>query len=218
MITITPKCDTYESDVKLARNLIRFYKVLAFLPAVFLFVLGIVLAFVEAVCLIISAVGILYLALSLPLFSAWFKKINDRAVKKFMEYYEPSSVNVSAKLLEDNKDFTSTIGSGNPLICWVGISQLNYITAKMPFLSTLKLRKTPLGTYDAYVHSDFGCLCIPLDNIDHYRDGSLVCKAGYDVYKFKFEDEKAFDRFIPQKEFYFAAEKKGETGFNSPRF
>ena len=56
---------------------------------------------------------------------------------------------------------------------------------------------------------DFGMLSIPIADIDHYRESTMVCKYGNsDLCKITFSDAKALDFLIPLKDYYYQSEKK----------
>ena len=47
-------------------------------------------------------------------------------------------------------------------------------------------------------------LSIPIADIDHYRESTMVCKYGNsDLCKITFSDAKALDFLIPLKEYYY---------------
>ena len=140
--------------------------------------------------------------------SPLFKKETKQIVKKFVKYYKPSQAAVSITLIDDNQNFAPRIRLGNPLLCWNEQEQLNFITSKIYQIQDLSLMKTTVAKFDELVNSDFGELNIPHSDIDHYRESTLVCKYGADICRLKFSDEKAFEKFIATKEYYYASHKK----------
>ena len=210
MIQITQKCNTYAQDAQSARTLIKFRKTIIIVPTILLIVLGIVLAIVATpACLIVSALGLLYCGVIIPVLSTKFKKLCATICDKYKAFYNPSENTVSAVIVDDNKGFAVKCSVGNPLSCWLETEQLNYITSKIYGLGYCTLKRTSTFEFDSLVNSDFGCLRVPLKDIDHYREGTLVCKYGSEICKIKFQDDKAFDSFIAQKEYYYITEKKG---------
>ncbi|MBD5092198.1 MAG: hypothetical protein HDT36_02305 [Clostridiales bacterium] len=210
MIQITPKCNSYAQEVSSAQTLIKFRKTIIIVPTLLLIVLGIILAIVATpACLIVSALGLLYCGIIIPTLSSVFKKLCATICDKYKAFYKPSSSAVSAVIVDDNKGFAVKCSKGNPLFCWLETEQLNYIASNILGLRNCVLKRTSLSQFNSLVNSDFGRLCVPLKDIDHYREGTLVCKYGSEICKIKFQDDKAFDIFIAQKEYYFITEKKG---------
>ena len=209
MLQILAKCTTYDDDVKKSRTLIKAKRLIGLLPTIALLILGVALAIAASVyCLIISAIGLLYGLIISCVLSNIFKKNNAKIVAKFVEYYHPNQNVLHTTIVDDNKGICALIRFGNPLLCWSETESLRYITSKIYNLNSLKLKSTKLTTFDAIMASDFGELHIPMGDIDHYRETTLVCRYGNDVCRLKFENEKAFETFIAQKEYYYASNKK----------
>ena len=58
---------------------------------------------------------------------------------------------------------------------------------------------------------NFGMLSIPIADIDHYRESTMVCKYGNsDLCKITFSDAKALDFLIPLKDYYYQSKKKAD--------
>lgn len=210
MLEILPKCTTYDNEVKQARKLIQLKYVFLILPSIIIIAIGAVLAYIlrQPYLLILSAIGILYLIIISAIMTKRFDRLTKEISKKFLDYYKPNQSAVLISLMDDNKGFTPKVSAGNPLMCWMEQEQLNFISSKICLVQNLKLMKCSAADFDKLINSDFGKLQVSLGDIDHYREATLVCKYGSDICRLKFADEKAFEKFIPTKEYYYASHKK----------
>lgn len=209
MIQITQKCNAYLDEADSARNLIKYHKLIAIAPTAFLVILGLALAvYAHIACLAIVAAGILYIVIINSVLSSAFENKCKAIAEKYSKFYAPSGSVVFTTIVDDNKGYAAACLKGNPLWCWLKTEQLNFVSSSVPTVVNLALKSTTLDKFNAIINSDFGCLCIPVKDVDHYRDGTLVCKYGSEVCKLTFKDDKAFDAFIAKKDFYFITEKK----------
>lgn len=211
MISIENKCQTYEKEVQDALNLLKRRKIIIILPTCLLVALGVALAIIFVskiwIGITICFIGLLWLLLGNKILQSRFEKLNDTIVKKFNEYYSPYD-HVYATMVADNKQFTNIVRLGNPLICWKDKDALNYIGTSIYQLPKLKIEKCQIEEYSSLLSGDFGKLVVPISDVDHYREKTLVCKMPNTVLKITFADAVALDKFIPQKDFYFITEKK----------
>lgn len=210
MIQVTERCKKYDEEVAKAISLIKYRKLILVFPIIILTIailfLWVKVSVIFALFLIPVAV---YGLIINPILSHSFKKHNENILSIFTAYYKPLATALPAKLIDDNKGFSNIVNRVQ-LTCWLENEQLHYITSELECLPNLILKQTSVATYQSIVRKDFGKLEVPLKDIDNYRDGVLSCKFGSSVCRLKFEGEKALDCFIPQKEFYFNAEKKNK--------
>lgn len=208
MVNIENKCPTYEKEAQDALNILKRRKLIIILPTVLLVALGVVLAiFASVFCLAICLLGVLWLLLGNVILQSRFDKLNTAIAKNFTEYYSPYN-NVYATMVEDNHQIANRVRLGNPLICWKDRDALNYIGSSIYKLPNLKIKNCKPEEYTSLLSGDFGKLVVPINDVDHYREKTLVCKMPNAVLKMTFADAVALDNFIPQKDFYFTAEKK----------
>lgn len=115
------------------------------------------------------------------------------------------------EITNDNQGFIKVIYTGNNLYAWTSSEALCFISAKPLAVNKLRLMKTSKDTFLDLIRSDFGCLIVPLKEIDHYRECVMVCSFGANnLCKFTFSDSIMLDHLIPRKDFYYQSKKKSE--------
>lgn len=210
MIQITERCKKYDEEVAKAISLIKYRKFIFLFPIIILTISILILwIMVSSVFAWFLIPVVIYGLIINPILSSSFRKHNENILSIFTSFYKPLSTALPAKLIDDNKGFSNILRNVQ-LMCWLENEELHYITSEFENLPDLILKETPLGVYENIIRKDFGKLEIPLKDIDNYRDAVLSCKYGSSVCRLKFEGEKALDCFIPQKEFYYNAEKKNK--------
>lgn len=235
MINISNKCNNYDADVKQAENLLRFKKVIFIAPCVLFAILSIVLWIATSnatmlALLIIPVVYVIVMAIILPMiFDKHCKAIVDEYFKyysvsnneqqtlladvsKYQELLGGEGKNVSAPwcvLVNDNQGFTQKMRKDNVLFT----RNVNNSLKCVSVFPILIAKETYFGARAGYVKGlvayDTGCLTIPIDDIDHYRENMMTCSFGADALcKITFSNSAMMDALIPKKDFYYQTSKK----------
>lgn len=237
MICIVKKGDTYAADVRQARNLVKFKKLILIFPTVVLAVLAIALAIVlkNVALLLIAVAAVAYVVVMLATLPSLYKKLCGNIAQKYMEYYKTPEgqrqallscasgsnagiVNpngyplVLTKLKEDNVGFCNSIGQQNMLYFWLDNDCLKAISILPIGIATTKYTKMSVSGFDGIIGNDFGRFEIPVNEVDHYRENTLVCAwQNGNLLKLKFENATMMDALIPRKDFYYQSKKKSDV-------
>lgn len=214
------KCDTYNPEVEANRKLIRLYKVIVFLPAIFLGVLGIALfiamlatkaisAGASAAFLIFVVVGLLYGLIMNSVLNNKFEVNNGMILDKFNDFYKVPQKPEYAHITADNKGIVTKVNQYGPnqLLIYIQDNSLFFVTSGLFALRTVTLRHS--SSFEDILKKDFGALVIPIDDIDNYKDTTVMITFKDSVLKITFDTQKFLDNYIPTKDFYFNADKKG---------
>ena len=213
------RCDTYNPDVDANRKLIKLYKVIVYLPAIFLGILGIALFIAmlatkamkpgpSAAFLILVAVGALYGLIMNSVLNHKFEANNGAIIDKFNDFYKVSQKPEYAQITADNKGIVSKVNQygANQLSVYIQDNSLFFVTAEIYALGTLTLRHSE--KFEDILKKDFGALIIPIDDIDNYKDTTVMITFKDSVLKITYNTQKFLDNYIPTKDFYFNADKK----------
>lgn len=235
MISISEKCHSYDEEVKKAKRILSARGAILCLPMVLFAVLSIALsiAYQNAVLLSILIVPVLYEAIIIAILNNKFAKLCRIIVDKYYQYYEVSDNNkkVLNKIARkdysyegsyfdfpslcaidnDNKGYSMVIMRSNSLYSFVKNDALNFISVVPMTINKFDYLKTSAGVLSNVLNYDFGMLSIPISEIDHYRENTLVCKFGAnDLCKITFRDTNALDFLIPLKDYYYQSKKKAD--------
>ena len=99
----------------------------------------------------------------------------------------------------------------NSLFAFVKNDYINFISVIPMTINKYEYFKTSIYELAEFFKYDFGMLSIPIADIDHYRESTMVCKYGNsDLCKITFSDAKALDFLIPLKDYYYQSKKKAD--------
>lgn len=235
MISISEKCHSYDEEVKKAKRILSTKGIILYLPTILLAVLAIVLTIVcaNAALLAVLFVPFFYVVTIITVLNNKFTKLCRSIVDKYYQYYAISDNN--KKLLDqiavkgysyrnynvafpslcsidsDNKGYSSVIMPNNSLYAFVKNDSINFISVIPMTINKYEYFKTSAYELSSILKYDFGMLSIPISEIDHYRESTMVCKYGSnDLCKITFSDAKALDFLIPLKDYYYQSKKKAD--------
>lgn len=235
MILISDKCHSYDEEIKKIRNMIAMKKFIFTFPTVFLVLLSVVLSIVckTAAFLTINILVIIYVVALRVALPPTFSNLCKNAVKKYFEFYGISESTATmldkiatrnyvynsqaypnlplCMLMGDNKGYIDLIGHNNSLFVWTNGQSLRFISVVPITINKFKYFGTSKYEIDNRVSADFGSLIIPIEQIDHYRENTMVCDFGENsLCKFSFSDSQMLDILIPKKDFYYQSKKKND--------
>lgn len=112
-------------------------------------------------------------------------------------------------ITNDNQGWLKVVHSSNLLYARIINETLCFISAKPISISKVKLTKLSKEEFLDIINSDFGCMKIPLNEIDHYRECVMVCSLRTNsLCKITFSDSIMLDNLIPTKDFYYQSKKR----------
>jgi len=235
VISISEKCHSYDEEVKKAKSILSSKGVILYLPTILLAILAIALAIVchNAALLAILFVPFFYVVIIITVLNNKFTKLCRTIADKYYQYYAISDNN--KKLLDqiavkgysyrkynvafpslcaidnDNKGYSVVIMQKNSLYAFVKNDAINFISVVPMSINKYEYLKTSTDELTAVLKYDFGMLSIPISEIDHYRESTMVCRYGSsDLCKITFSDAKALDFLIPLKDYYYQSKKKAD--------
>ena len=140
------------------------------------------------------------------------RKLLDQVTMKGYSY---RNYNVALPSLcaidSDNKGYSVVIMQKNSLFAFVKNDSINFISVIPMTINKYEYFKTSIYELAEILKYDFGMLSIPIADIDHYRESTMVCKYGNsDLCKITFSDAKALDFLIPLKDYYYQSKKKAD--------
>lgn len=235
MISISEKCHSYDEEVKKVKRILSAKKVILYLPTILLAVLAIALAIVckKVALLAILVVPFFYVVTMITVLNSTFTKLCRSITDKYYQYYDVSEDNkkilnqITVKgfsygkykvdfpllccIVGDNKGYHNVIMDGNGLFAFVRDDAINFISVVPMSINKYEYFKTSTDELSAVLKYDFGMLSIPIADIDHYRESTMVCKFGdSDLCKITFSNGKTLDFLIPLKDFYYQSKKKAD--------
>lgn len=240
MITISHYCDTCKAEVKQAERLLSAKKVILILPTLLLLVLSIALAIVfkNVALLAIAIVAVAYVIVMVVVLQSVFSKKCKSIVEKYYDFYKideqnkklldacivknysystmqklysQTSNSALCSIVADNQGYLNIIGASNSLYAWEKDDSVCFISVLPMSLNKLRYFVTDKAQFCSIAQSDFGCLIVPMNVIDHYRENVMVCTFGANsLCKFTFSDSNMLDQLIPKKDFYYQSKKKNE--------
>lgn len=235
MISISEKCHSYDEEVKKAKRILSTKGIILYLPTILLVILAVVLIIVcaDAALLAVLFVPFFYVVIIITVLNNKFTKLCRCIVDKYYQYYAITDNN--KKLLDqvamkgysyrnynvalpslcaidsDNKGYSVVIMQRNSLFAFVKNDSINFISVIPMTINKYEYFKTSIYELTEILKYDFGMLSIPIADIDHYRESTMVCKYGNsDLCKITFSDAKALDFLIPLKDYYYQSKKKAD--------
>lgn len=233
MISISEKCHSYDEEVKKAKSILSTKGIILYLPTILSAILAIVftIVFANAAMLAILFVPFFYVVTIITVLNNKFTKLCRSIADKYYQYYAISdntkklldqiavkgysyrSYNVAFPSLcsidSDNKGYSAVVMRGNSLYAFVKNDSINFISVVPLTINKYEYFKTSVYELTAILKYDFGMLSIPIADIDHYRESTMVCKYGdSDLCKITFTDAKVLDFLIPLKDYYYQSKKK----------
>ncbi len=209
MVQIKPKSTEYEQYANTALNLLKFKMVIMIAPAVALALIGIAIGiFASWYGLIVSAIGVIYFLVSKPILSASFKKNTQEILQIYLKHYSPLQNGATTNVVKDNRDFATRINPSIVLYAWNNASTINYVSNAMLGIGKLDFGSTSVEKLQSLLATDFGMLVVPKEEVDHYRDATIVCPDSQGVLRITFSNDDILDKAIPTKEYYYSSSKK----------
>lgn len=213
MLDISEKCTQYNDVVKKQKNskLIKFALSLLLIIAA---VAVIVLLYAKnlTVGLIIAAILIVGVFVVRLLINNQFLANNKKIIEIFNKYYGLTGGVTPITFIRDNYSLVDTIaknGAPAPLLCYMEKESLSFVTAQ---INNIENMKAFTAEYSACLNADFGKLTIAISSIDSYRAENKECVMVVNdrdiIRRLRFSDDRAFDNYIPNLEYYYTTAKK----------
>lgn len=199
------KTKEYDKLVLLQKRISFFSKAMPFL--------GIALAIVVCIIgnfklwsLILGAVLLLAGIIGKIIFAKMFLANSKKIVKIFISEYNVDNP-IKVKFIRDNCNVENRIFTKD-LFAFMRGNSINFVSASFASISS---EKKFSAAYKYCIDSDFGVLSIDIDRIDSYRNDTqttILTLVGESVNKIEFDSDRAFETFIPKKEYYYSTSKK----------